>query len=103
MATGVGEQMVSIPLIAVATPVTVDQVLRQYITNNAKAKLAKAAKAAKVAAAATKKRQPVLRQRLRQRLLRQRLRQRLLQRLPQRLPQGLRQRLRQLKVWIRPQ
>ena len=49
MATGVGEQMVSIPLIAVATPVTVDQVLRQYIANNAKAKLAKAPKAAAAA------------------------------------------------------
>jgi hypothetical protein len=49
MATGVGEQMVSIPLLAMATPVTVDQILRQYIANNAKAKLAKAAKAAAAA------------------------------------------------------
>jgi hypothetical protein len=38
MATGVGEQLVSIPLIARAAPVTVDQVLCQYVANNEKAK-----------------------------------------------------------------
>jgi hypothetical protein len=42
MSTGVGEQLVSIPLIAMATPVTADQVLRQYVAINAKANNAKA-------------------------------------------------------------
>ena len=48
MATGVGEQLVSIPLMAQANPVTVDQVRRQYMANNARLKNQKA-KAAGVA------------------------------------------------------
>jgi hypothetical protein len=46
MATGVGEQLVSIPLMAKANPVTVDQVRRQYMAKNARAKNKKAKAAA---------------------------------------------------------
>jgi hypothetical protein len=55
MATGVGEKLVSIPLMAMSTPVAVDQVSRKYIAiNNAtKAKAAKTKAAADTASAAS--------------------------------------------------